>query len=128
VLAIEQIARDYWDAEESGDVERILGHFLPDATWRGPGRTATGHAEIRGFYEEMSAAYPGLTVRIQRVLGTDERACLEWCAAFVDAEGRFHELHGVNIMEGRDGKIASLTAYFDPAELDHVLDAPHAAH
>jgi len=35
MLVIERIARSYWEPEESRDVDRILEHFLPDATWTG---------------------------------------------------------------------------------------------
>jgi uncharacterized protein (TIGR02246 family) len=128
MLEIERLARIYWDAEESRDTDRILSMFQRDAIWRGPGRRSVGHEEIRGFYEESVAGYPELEVRITETLGSSERAAVEWCAALTDTEGRFHELHGVNLMQARDGKIAELTTYFDPEELSHLLPGPHDRH
>jgi len=128
MLSIERLARRYWDAEESRDVTAILSYFRPDAQWHGPGRDSVGHAEIRGFYDESVAGFPVLAVRITDAIGTDDRAAVQWCAALTDTEGRFHQLHGVNIMEGTADQISFLRTYFDPSELDTVLDQPHAAH
>jgi len=125
---VQQIARAYWDAEESRDIGRILEHFLPDATWTGPGRVARGHDELRAFYDESIADYPGLEVRIRGWYGSHVKAALEWCASFTDVRGGAHQLHGTNLIECREGRIASLTTYFDPAELDVVLGSPHEPH
>lgn len=125
---VAQIARAYWDSEESRDVERILTHFVPEATWRGPGRSSVGHAQIRGFYDDSVAAFPNLIVRILGSYGSENTAAVEWCAALTDTDGEFHELHGMNLMECDGERIVSLTTYFDPAELDHHLASSHAAH
>ena len=53
----EEIARAYWKAEESRDVDRIMAFFAPDAEWRGPGVHLTGHDEIRGFYAESGRRF-----------------------------------------------------------------------
>jgi ketosteroid isomerase-like protein len=128
VRTVAQIAREYWDSEESRDVERILRHFVPDAKWRGPGRTSVGHFQIREFYDDSVAAFPHLIVRILGSYGSDHEAAVEWCAALTDTDGQFHELHGMNLMECDGNRIVSLITYFDPAELDHLLAGSHAAH
>ena len=64
----EEIARAYWKAEESRDVDRIMAFFAPDAEWRGPGVHLTGHDEIRGFYAVSGRRFPGLEVTVEGVL------------------------------------------------------------
>ncbi|MEU8225386.1 SDR family oxidoreductase [Kribbella sp. NPDC048915] len=110
---IEEIARAYWQAEESRDVDRILEFFTDDATWVGPGVVLTGHEQIRGYYAGSAEAYPGLAVRLGRVHGDDDVASLEWHARFTGPSGEVTELDGVNIMRRRGDKIAALTAYYD---------------
>ncbi|MGI5207685.1 SDR family oxidoreductase [Spirillospora sp. CA-108201] len=110
---IEEIGRAYWRAEESRDVDRILEFFTEDAVWEGPGVTLTGREQIREYYAESAAAYPGLEVTVGAVRGDDDAAALEWHARFTGPSGEVVPLDGVNIMRREGDKIAALTAYFD---------------
>jgi NAD(P)-dependent dehydrogenase (short-subunit alcohol dehydrogenase family)/ketosteroid isomerase-like protein len=117
----EAIARAYWKAEESRDVDRIMEFFAPDAEWRGPGVQLRGHDEIRGFYADSGRRFPGLEVTVERVLpaagGAGDETALEWSAVFRDPAGNVRGLNGVNIMRTERGKITSLTTYNDPSTL-----------
>jgi len=121
-MSTEEIARAYWRAEESRDLERIISFFAVDAEWRGPGIELRGHEQIRGFYAESARQFPGLEVSVERVSpgradGAGEEAALEWSAVFRSPEGEVRELSGVNIMRTEDGLITSLTTYNDPSSL-----------
>lgn len=117
---IEEIARRYWEAEASRDLDAILSFFTPDATWKGPGVDLRGHDEIRTFYADSAAAFPGLEVEVGRVNGTDDEAAIEWVAVFTNEKGERFDASGVNIMRREGDRIASLHAFWDPS----VLDSP----
>jgi len=60
-----KLAREYWNAEESRDINAILSFFSRDARWTGPdGVTLVGHDQIRTFYEKSAAEYPTLSVEV----------------------------------------------------------------
>lgn len=123
MASIEQIARSYWKAEASRDVPAILGHFAPDASWRGPGGIELqGHEEIRRFYEDTGRAFPGLEVEVTGVHGDERAAALQWSAVLIDGDGGRHPLTGVNVMKGDGERIVSLRTYYDRAQVALGLD------
>ncbi|WP_308798206.1 SDR family oxidoreductase [Agromyces silvae] len=118
---IAELARRYWDAEESRDLDAILGFFTPDAVWSGPSGTVHGREAIREFYAASAARFPGLEVRMGAVLGDDREAAISWEASFRDHAGRTFPLTGVNLFRVEDGRFSSLTTFNDPSTLE---DAP----
>jgi ketosteroid isomerase-like protein len=113
-----ELARSYWDAEESRDLDRILSHFEPDASWFGPGSDYHGASQFRRFYEDSIAGYPRLEVRIVETLGDPDRAAIRWEADLWDHDGRASRLDGMNLMSWRDGKITDLATFFDTSPLE----------
>lgn len=114
---IEQIARAYWEAEESRDLDHIMSFFSLDADWGSATSRRKGQAAIREFYAGSAAQFPGLTVEVGRVFGDDTEAALEWHAVFTDRGGRTYPLSGVNLFRREGELIASLTHYEDPTPL-----------
>lgn len=114
---IEQIARAYWEAEASRDIDRVVSMFTPDAEWRSATSRRKGHAEIREYYAASAAQFPGLTITAGRVYGNDSEAALEWHAVFTDRGGRSYPLSGVSLCRREGELIASLTHYYDPMPL-----------
>ena len=115
--SIEQIARSYWQAEASRDIEAILAFFTPDATWRGPGLDLRGHEQIGAMYAASAEAFPGLEVEVGRAFGDDDEAAIEWSAVFTDPAGKRIPANGVNVMRREGDRIASLDANWDPSAL-----------
>lgn len=109
-----KLARKYWTAEESRDIKAILSYFSKDARWTGPdGVTLVGHDQIRTFYENSAAAYPGLSVEVMRSYGDKHEGTVEWKAKLTAPDGRILDLSGVNIMKRKRNKFTDLTAYFN---------------
>lgn len=109
-----KLAREYWTAEESRDINAILSYFSKDARWIGPdGVVLVGHDQIRTFYENSAAAYPGLEVEVLRSYGDEHEGSVEWSAKLIATDGRVLNLSGVNIMKRQDDKFTELTAYFN---------------
>jgi hypothetical protein len=117
MATIEDIARAYWKAEESRDIEAIKSFFDRDAVWTGPGRRLVGADEICTYYRESAAVFPGLEVTMGAVYGSPNEAAIEWSAIMIDPHGGRHALRGANVMASDGHRITMLRAYFDPAEL-----------
>jgi uncharacterized protein (TIGR02246 family) len=117
VSSIKQIARRYWQAEASRDVEAILAFFTPDATWRGPGIDLCGHEQIAAMYAASAREFPGLEVEVGRALGDDDEAAIEWSAVFTNRQGTRIPANGINVMRREGDRIAALDAKWDPSAL-----------
>jgi uncharacterized protein (TIGR02246 family) len=117
VKAIEQIARAFWEAEASRDLDRIVSFFTPDADWGSATSRRKGHTAIREYYAGAVAQFPGLTVEVGRVYGDDTEAAIERHAVFTDRGGRTYPQSGVSLFRRQGELIASLTHYEDPTPL-----------
>jgi hypothetical protein len=108
-----EVAESYWRAECARDLAAIMAHFHPDAEFRPAGAVLRGHDEIRTFYEDSIARFPGLECRIVHEVRNGDEASLEWEAVLVDLAGVRNPLVGVNIVRVEDGRFRSVRAYFD---------------
>lgn len=109
------IAASYWRVEAARDLDAVMNHYAADATFIAPGWAAQGQDEIREFYVQQFAAYPGLEVEIVRDLTSGSRAALEWEAVLIDHDGRRQPLNGINIIDTHEGRFTEVHAYFDTA-------------
>jgi ketosteroid isomerase-like protein len=96
-----QVAESYWRAEESRDVERVLAHFHPDATFH---------------------PVTGPLVRIVHEISSGDEAALEWEADLINHEGTRFPICGSNFVKVRDGKFTYVRAYFDPTSFPQPGD------
>ncbi len=106
-----EVAEAYWRAECSRDIEAILAHFHEDAELVAPGASLRGHDEIRRFYEDAIAQFPGLEVEIVGELTVGDEACLEWEAVMIDHDGGRHPQCGANVIRVSGGKFARVRVY-----------------
>ena len=118
---IEQIARAFFEAEASRDLDRILSFFAPDAERGSATSRQKGHAAIREHYAGAAARFPGLRIEVGRVYGNDSEAALEWHAVLTDRGGSAYTLNGVSLFRRAGELIASLTDYEDPTPLSRAL-------
>lgn len=110
-----EVSESYWAAECRRDIDGVMAHYHPDATYQDAGGLLRGHAEIRQFYEASAHDYPGLEVTILREFsGSPDSSALEVHAVLIDHDGRRFEIRGLNAMTVRDGKFTSVRCYEDP--------------
>jgi ketosteroid isomerase-like protein len=110
-----EVSESYWAAECRRDVDGVLAHYHPDATYEGPDGLRRGHAEIRRAYEESARDYPGLEVRIVREFtGSPESSALEFDAVLIGPRGDRFRVRGVNVVVVRDGRFVSVRSFEDP--------------
>ena len=113
------VSESYWAAECRRDIDAVMAHYHPDATYQDAGGLLRGHAEIRGFYEGSARDYPGLEVTITREFpgsptAAGDASALEVYAVLTDHAGQRFQIHGLNVMTVRDGKFTSVRCYEDP--------------
>ena len=118
-----EVSESYWAAECRRDIDGVMAHYHPDATYQDAGGPLHGQAEIRGFYEASAREYSGLEVTILREFpgsadasgeASTEASALEVYAVLTDHDGRRFEIRGLNVMTVRAGKFTSVRCYEDP--------------
>jgi ketosteroid isomerase-like protein len=110
-----EVSESYWAAECRRDIDAVMAHYHPDATYEDSGGLRRGHAEVREAYEESARDYPSLEVEIVREFtGTPDSSGLEFSAVLIDAAGRRFCVRGVNVVVVQDGKFVSVRSYEDP--------------
>jgi ketosteroid isomerase-like protein len=108
-----EISESYWAAECRRDLDAVMEHYHPDATYEDGAGLRRGEAEIRAAYEESARLYPGLEVAIVREFPLADRAALEFDAVLIDPAGGRHRVRGVNVVHVRDGRFVSVRSYED---------------
>jgi ketosteroid isomerase-like protein len=112
------VSESYWAAECRRDIDAVMAHYQPDASYEDSGGRRVGEAAIRRAYEESAQAYPGLEVEIVREFAFDhDTGALEFDAVLIDAEGLRFRVRGVNVVTLRDGRFTSVRSYEDPPAL-----------
>src|SRR5215208_5752226 len=123
---VEAHARSYFDALAGRNPDAMASHWsadgvadiVPLAILRGP-------EEIKSFFRELFAAFPGIETTVTRVVADDKHAVVEWRmtgtfsgASFqgIEPTGRQVDLRGLDILEIKEQEILSNTGYYDGAD------------
>ena len=110
-----EVAESYWAAECRRDVDAVMTHYRPDATYQDGGGLLAGPAAIRGFYEASVRDYPGLEVTILReFVASPDTSAFEVHAVLTDHDDRRSVIEGLIAITVRDGAIAQIRCYEDP--------------
>jgi steroid delta-isomerase-like uncharacterized protein len=122
--AVEEHARSYFDALARGDLDAMVEHWRDDAIIDDlvPIAVLRGRDEYRSFFAELFAAFPGLELSVARVIAGEREAAVEWRMSGeftgspfqgIEPTGKHVELRGLDLLEIEDGRIVSITAYYD---------------
>jgi len=112
--AIRDLQASAWEAECRHDLDGLLDHFLPEATFHQSNshKVSRGHDAIRELTENFLREYPECKVDILSEYGDGEqRAAIEFRATITDTEGVVSVLQGVQLIEVEDGKFKSIRGY-----------------
>ena len=83
-----------------------------------------GRLAIRRFFDELLAAFPDFDIALDRIVGDDSAAVVQWHAAGTFSGGKFQgieptgkhvEIRGVDVMEFAEGRYVHNTIYYDGA-------------
>jgi uncharacterized protein (TIGR02246 family) len=111
--AISELQASAWEAECRHDLDGLLDHFHPDATFhQSDGDTYSGHDAIRAMTEQFYSEFPDCKVEILAEYGNGESsAAIEFRATLTDADGDVSVLQGVQLVEVEDGRFKSVRGY-----------------
>ena len=83
-----------------------------------------GRLAIRRFFDELLAAFPDFDIAVDRIVGDDSAAVVQWHAAGTFSGGKFQgieptgkhvQIRGVDVMEFAEGRYVHNTIYYDGA-------------
>ena len=124
--AVEAHVRSYFDAIAARDSQAIGEHWHDDGVDDiVPLGVMRGRRQIEELFRELFAATPDLETTVLRVVAGDKQAAVEWRmrgtfdgAPFqgIEPTGKPVEMRGLDMLEVEDGKIRSITGYYDGAE------------
>ena len=120
-----EVARAIFDALAKRNLDDAVAHVAEDAVddFVAIGRFE-GRDAIRRFFDELLTAFPTFEIGVERVVGDDAIAVVQWHAAGeftggpflgVEPTGKHVEIRGVDVMEISDGIVRHNTIYYDGA-------------
>ncbi len=83
-----------------------------------------GRLAIRRLFDELLAAFPDFDIAVDRIVGDDSAAVVQWHAAGTFSGGKFQgieptgkhvQIRGVDVMEFAEGRYVHNTIYYDGA-------------
>lgn len=124
--AVEAHVRSYFEAIAARDPRAIGEHWHDDGVDDiVPLGVMRGRREVEQLFGEMFAAAPDLETTVSRVVAGEKQAAVEWRmrgtfdgSPFqgIEPTGKPIEMRGLDMLEVEDGKIRSITGYYDGAE------------
>jgi steroid delta-isomerase-like uncharacterized protein len=120
-----EVARAIFDAVGKKQLDDAMAYVAEDAVddFVAIGRFE-GKAAIRGFFEGLFTAFPTFDMAVERIVGDDASAVVQWKASGdftggpfqgVEPTGKYVEIRGVDVMEIADGMVRHNTIYYDGA-------------
>jgi steroid delta-isomerase-like uncharacterized protein len=120
-----EVARAIFDAVSEKRLDDAMAYVAEDAVddFVAIGRFE-GKAAIRRFFDELLAAFPTFEMIVERIVGDDSTAVVQWRASGdftggpfqgVEPTGKHVEIRGVEVMEIVDGSVRHNTIYYDGA-------------
>lgn len=111
--AVRQLQESAWAAECRHDLDALMEHFTPDATFHATGSYAKrGHDKIRELTEDFLREFPQVEVEVLSDYGNGETsAAIEFRATVVNTAGETFVIQGVQLVEVENGKFKSVRGY-----------------
>ena len=113
---------EFLAAFNNHDADAVMRFFTEDCVFempRGPdpwGKRLTGKAEVRTGIEARFAGIPDIRYDQDRHWVCGDRGVSEWRITGTDTSGAKVEVHGCDLLELRDGKIARKDSYWKIVE------------
>ena len=117
---ISRAVRAYFLAIRAMDPEAIASTFAEDATTYDPVGSPgiTGRDAIRGFFESIYKNFKSVALTEDSIFVAGDGAAVKWTGKGTSANGRNVNFEGIDVFEiDADGKIRTIRAYWNPAEM-----------
>ena len=114
---IESLLEKAYAARKKGDVKEILPLFTESGRFKAVGaEAARGHAEQGPALEGLIKAFELLDYKIHCMVIEGTKAAVHWRGTFrSSATGKIAETDLLDLIEVKDGRIASFDNFFDTA-------------
>jgi ketosteroid isomerase-like protein len=97
------------------DVEAVMAHMTDDAVFESTsppaGERHEGAAAVRAAWAAFFAASPTARFDAEDSFATGDRCVIRWIYTWTDDDGHEQQLHGVDVLRVREGKVAEKLAY-----------------
>jgi len=126
-----EVARTIFDALSKKDLDAFI-EFISDDTmddFVAIGEFG-GKPAIRQFFVELLAAFPDFQMTVDRIVGDESTAVVQWHAAGTFSGGKFQgieptgrhvDIRGVDVMEMAEGRVRHDTIYYDGASFGRQI-------
>jgi steroid delta-isomerase len=121
---IARVVKNYFAALRAMDQQAWVNTFAEDAVTYDPvGAPPTrGHQKIAEFFQAVTAAFKEVGLTEDDVFIAGNGAAVKWSGRGVSQRGRKVHFEGIDVFEVNEaGKIQSLHAYWNPAEMMEQL-------
>jgi steroid delta-isomerase-like uncharacterized protein len=124
------VVRELFAAIDAHDTARMRALWTPGTSERMPDRTCHGPDEIAAYFQGLFDAFPDLRMELLAAVEEDDTVFAHWRATGTHTGARFQgvnptgkrmELHGMDRIVIRDGKIESNFVVFDQMEVGRQL-------
>ncbi len=124
---VENVARDWCEAWNSHDVDRILSRVTDDIVYEGlaGARVMTGTAEMKAYLDETFSAFPDFRIDLKSLFASGKWAGSEWVmsgtfkgelqSVGLKPTGKSFSVRGASITELRGSRVRRNTDYYDGA-------------
>ena len=117
---VSRAARAYFLAIRAMDADAFANTFAEDGTAYDPvgGPGITGREGLREFFESICKNFKSLALTEECVFVAGDGAAVKWIGRGTSINGREVRFEGIDVLEvNQDGKIQTLRAYWNPAEM-----------
>lgn len=117
---VSRAVKAYFAAIRAMDQQAWVNTFAEDAVTHDPvGAPPTeGHQKLGEFFQTITAAFKEVGLTEDQVFVAGNAAAVKWTGTGVSKQGRKVRFEGIDIFEVNEaGKIQSLQAYWNPAEM-----------
>ena len=117
---VSRAVRAYFLAIRAMDPEAIANTFAEDGTTYDPVGTpgVTGHGAIREFFSSIFKNFKSAALTEDSIFVAGDGAAVKWTGKGTSANGKNVNFEGVDVFEvNADGKIQTVRAYWNPAEM-----------
>ncbi len=132
-IKLEKNVKDYLDAWNAHDIERILSHLTDDVIYENLGiaRVLHGKDEMRAWLKETFGAFPDLRIDIKSMIRTAEQSASEGVMTGTfkgelpsfgfKPTGKSFSVKTATMVERLGDKVRHTTQYFDGATMMQQL-------
>lgn len=112
--------RNYFAAIRAADPQAWIDTFAEDAVSHDPmgAPPIVGHEKLAEFFQSITSAFKEVGLTEKEVFVAGGGAAVKWTGRGISQAGRKVHFEGIDVFElNEDGKIQTLRAYWNPAEM-----------